>query len=223
MPRSFDKIYAIAAKRKGGPKELEKLLSKPKSKAALKKIPDDRWLAEITKNIFRAGFNWSVVEKKWPGFEEAFWAFDPRRCAMMSDDDLGDLASDTRIIRNGTKIASVRDNAVFINELADEHGSAGAFFADWPQDDFVGLLEVLKKRGSRLGGATAQYFLRFSGKDSFFTNGDVAAALVREGVVDKPPSSKRDMAAAQAAFNQWAKESGRPFTHISRTLACSVD
>ena len=221
--RSFDKIYAVAAKRKGGPAELEKLLDTPKSKAALKKIPDNRWLAEMTKRIFQAGFNWKVVEAKWDGFEEAFQGFDVARCAMLSDEDLGRLASDTRIIRNGAKIAAVRDNAVFLKEIAAEHGSAGAFFAGWPDKDYVGLLELLKKRGSRLGGATAQYFLRFCGKDSFITGGDVVTALIREGVVDKAPTSKRDLAAAQAAFTAWSEESGRPMMQISRTLACSVD
>ena len=81
---------------------------------------------------------------------------------------------------------------------------------------------MLKKRASRLGGATAMYFLRNMGVDSFITSRDVGTALIREGVIDKPPSSKRDFDAAQAAFNHWRAESGRPLTHISRVLACSV-
>lgn len=60
------------------------------------------------------------------------------------------------------------------------------------------------------------------GLDSFILTKDVGAALVREGVVDKPPSSGRDLAATQGAFNQWAAQSGRSFNHISRILAFSV-
>jgi len=41
-------------------------------------------------------------------------------------------------------------------------------------------------------------------------------------VVDKAPTSKRDLAAVQAAFNRWHDESGRPIAQISRTLACSI-
>ncbi|MEL6476210.1 MAG: hypothetical protein AAFR17_02695 [Pseudomonadota bacterium] len=48
-------------------------------------------------------------------------------------------------------------------------------------------------------------------------------ALIREGLVDKTPTSQRDLAAVQAAFNHWADESDRPLAHISRTLACSVN
>jgi 3-methyladenine DNA glycosylase Tag len=221
--RSFDQIYRIAAERKGGPAALEDLLPTPKPPAALRKIPDDRWLAGMTKRVFCAGFNWTVIENKWDGFEAAFEGFPPGRWAMMSDDDLDRLVQDKRIVRNAGKIQSVRDNAVFLCDLAREYGSAAKCFADWPDTDYVGLLDMLKRRASRLGGNSGQYFLRFMGKDSFITSGDVAKALVREGVVDKAPTSKRDLQAVQAAFNQWREESGRPLAQISRVLACSVD
>ena len=60
------------------------------------------------------------------------------------------------------------------------------------------------------------------GKDSFVLGGDVVKALIKWGAVEKNPTSKRDLAAAQAAFNAWAEESGKPMAHISRTLALSV-
>jgi 3-methyladenine DNA glycosylase Tag len=84
-------------------------------------------------------------------------------------------------------------------------------------------LEALKTRASRLGGESAMRFLRWMGKPSFITSRDVTAALIREGVVDKPPTGKRDLQKIQAAFNGWAEESGRDLTSISRTLALSVD
>lgn len=126
---SFKTIHARAAKRHGGEKALEALLGKPKSVAALKKIPDDRWLAAMTKAVFQAGFVWKVIEAKWPGFEVAFNGFDPHRVAFYSGEDMGRLASDTRIVRNGAKIRATVENARFVVELAKEHGSAGAFFA----------------------------------------------------------------------------------------------
>ena len=80
----------------------------------------------------------------------------------------------------------------------------------------------LKQRGSRLGGQTGRFFLRFVGKDTPMLSGDVVRALVDQGVVDKNPTSKKALAAVQAAFNAWHEESGRPLCQISRTLACSV-
>ena len=73
--RSFAEIYEIASERKGGEEALEALLGPASSAQELAKIPDDRWLAKMAQCIFNAGFNWKVVEAKWPGFEEAFEGF----------------------------------------------------------------------------------------------------------------------------------------------------
>ena len=220
--RSYADLFDMAAARKGGSEALEAMLPQPASPATLRAIGDDRWLSTISRCVFQAGFNWKVIEAKWLGFEAAFDGFDPGRCAMMSDDDLDRLLKDTRIVRHAKKILAVRDNAVMLRDLAQEHGSAASALADWPSNDYVGLLDLLARRGSRLGGNTAQYMLRFMDKDSFILSRDVCAALVCEGVVDKPPSSKRDRAATQQAFNVWMDESGRGLTQISRTLAMSV-
>ena len=222
-PRSFDALFALAADRKGGAESFGQTLPSPKTRAELAAIPDDRWLAAMTRAVFQAGFSWKVIASKWPGFEEAFWAFDPGRCSMMSDDDLDALLKDTSIVRNGAKIRSVAENATFLRELAAEHGSAAKAFANWPAEDFTGLLTALKKRASRLGGTSGSYFLRAMEVDGFVLSRDVVRALIREGVVEKEPTSQRDLARVQQAFNQWRGESGRPLSHISRVLACSIE
>jgi 3-methyladenine DNA glycosylase Tag len=219
--RKFAEIYDIAASRKGGEAALEALLSRPLREDDVCAKPLEAWLEMATKCIFQAGFNWTVVDKKWPGFETAFHEFDVHRCAMLSDDDLGELVSDTRIIRNGQKIRSVRENAVFLLDLAREHGSPGAFFTAWPKDDYVGLLALLSKRGSRLGGGTGQRFLRWMGVESFVLSSHVIMRLKGEGVVDRDPTSKGDMKLVQAAFNTWKGQSGRSFNEISQVLAYS--
>ncbi len=220
---TFKAIYGRAAKRHGGAKALEAEMPVIKTAAQLKKISDDRWLADFTKRIFQAGFNWNVIENKWPGFEDAFRGFDPVHCAHLSDEDIDKLLKDERIVRNGQKVVSVRANAQFLCDLANEHGSASAFFAGWPMDDFIGLLDILKKRGARLGGNTGPYGLRMMGKDSFILSKDVAAALIHAGVVDKVPTSQKAMRQVQNAFNVWHTESAKPYAHISRVLGLSID
>ena len=221
--RTFDEIFQIAAKRKGGSDELNALLEPPVSQSELLQISDDRWLSMMTKCVFQAGFSWKVIEAKWDGFEKAFEDFDIGRCLFLNDEDIEQLLSNKDIVRNGMKIKTVQQNAAFISDLAKEHGSAANFFATWPSDNYIGLLEVLKKRGSRLGGSTSQYFLRFMGVDSFVLSRDVIARLMAEGVVDKNPTSKSAMNAVQAAFNTWSDQSGRSLKEISRVLAMSVD
>ncbi len=219
--RHFDDILAIAAERHGGHAALEAKLSKPLPITDLLAIPDDRWLSTLTKCIFQAGFNWKVIEAKWDGFEAAFDQFDVGRCAFMDDEKFDAPLQDTRIVRNGTKIATVRENAALLLELRQAGGIAQTL-GGWPSDDYIGLLEVLKKRGSRLGGATAQYAMRFSGRDSFILSRDVVARLIAENVIDKQPGSKKSMAQVQAAFNTWMEQSNRSLTEISRVLALSV-
>ncbi|MDO8296983.1 MAG: DNA-3-methyladenine glycosylase I [Caulobacter sp.] len=221
--RPFADIRAQAAARKGGEAALAALLPAVRTADELAAIPDDRWLAMMSRCVFQAGFSWKVVETKWPGFEAAFWGFDPNRCRMMSDEDLDALLKDRRIIRNGGKVVSVRNNAALLVDLAAEHGSAAAVFARWPADDFVGLLDLLKTRGDRLGGGAGMMALRFMGRDGWVTSPDMVKALTREGVIDGAPDTKKARKAIQAAFSQWAAEEGTPLAHISRILAMSVD
>ncbi len=221
--RTFDEIYRIAADRKGGAEALERLLTTPLSPAALAAIPGDRWLSCMAKCLFQAGFNWSVINAKWPGFEAAFDGFDVARVAFYHDDDLDRLLADKGIVRNAAKISAVIANARFLQDLAQEHGSAGAAMADWPNADYIGLLQMIARRGSRLGAVTGQRVLRSMGRDSFILSPDVTARLIAEGVVAKAPGAQRDMRAVQDAFNAWSDQSGRGLTAISQTLAHSID
>jgi len=222
MP-SFKTIRARAAKRKGGEAALSALLPKLATAKQLARITDDRILSEMSKRIFCSGFVWSVIDKKWPGFEEAFLGFVPQRLAFEPDEFWSDRAGDTRIVRNGQKIMAVRDNARFVSDIAAEHGSFARFLAAWPLDDQIGLLALLAKRGARLGGNTGQYFLRFIGRDGFVLSRDVIAALRDSGLdIAETPTSKKDMAAIQARFNEWHAETGLPYTHLSRICAMSI-
>jgi 3-methyladenine DNA glycosylase Tag len=220
---SFKTIRARAEQRKGGPAALKKLLPKAPDAKALGKLSDDRVLSEMTKRVFSAGFAWNVIETKWPGFEAAFLGFEPGRLAFQPDDFWHELINDQRIVRNGAKIMSVRDNAVFINEIAREHGSFGKFLSQWPSADEVGLLDLLAKRGSRLGGNSGQLLLRFLGWDGFVTSKDVVACLRDAGLdIAEEVKSKGDLAKVQAQFNAWAQETGLPYAHLSRICALSV-
>ncbi|RAZ77401.1 DNA-3-methyladenine glycosylase I [Mesorhizobium atlanticum] len=219
----FQKIHARAAKRKGGEVVLAPLLGPAPDNKAVAKVPDDRILSTMAERIFAAGFVWRVIEQKWPGFEEAFLGFEPKRLLFQPDDYWHELASDSRIVRNPQKIKSVRDNAAFVDRVSKEHGSFGKFIAAWPADDQVGLTAYLAKHGSRLGGNTGQYFLRWLEWDTFVVSTDMAAALRDAGLdIAENPTSKRDLDKIQAQINQWSAETGLPRRHISRILAMSI-
>ena len=219
----FAAIRARAASRKGGEAALAALMPKIQPLSALTAMADSRFLAEMSKRIFCSGFVWSVIEKKWPGFEEAFLGFEPMALLHRPPDYWDALTADKRIVRNGQKIMSVARNAQFIADIAAVHGSFGRFLADWPVDDEAGLLDLLAKRGNRLGGNTGQMFLRFVGRDGWVLSRDVVLCLRDAGLdIAEQPGSKRDMARIQDCFNGWARESGLPYTHLSRICAMSI-
>ena len=221
--RSFDEILDLAAHHHG---TREQVLEKARNEHRvndLASISDAEYLSEMTKAVFSAGFNWQVIRNKWPGFEAAFHGFDPNRVAFFHEEDLDRLLSDKAIVRNGQKITATIENARFVAETAKEAGSFGSFLESWPADDQAGLLAHLGKRGSRLGGATAQYFLRFVGYDGWIASRDVCAALVREGVLEKPSAtSKTSLRNIDTAITDLHDQSGQPRAVISRILALSV-
>ena len=221
--RKFAQIKSLAEQRKGGAQQLAKLLPPPLSAAVLAKIPDHRYLAQMTRCVFNAGFHWRVITNKWPGFEKAFHGFEVQRLLNQSPDEWEQYLQDSEIVRNWQKIQTVYQNAEMIAAVAEQHGSFGAFFADWPVADQIGLMTYLKKEGSRLGGQTCQYVIRFVGKDGFVTSGDVITALIANGVdIQEKPNSQRDQKRIQTAFNEWHQQSGLPVAHISRILSFTV-
>ncbi len=221
MPASFSELHTRALERHGA-EGLAGRLPPVLSDAELRTRPDHRYLSAMTKGVFQAGFVWRVIEAKWPGFEEAFYGFEPGALLDLQPDELAALRADTRIVRNGQKIDATLRNAAWVATIADEHGSFGDWLADWPADDLVGLWTALKKQGARLGGDSGPRFLRRVGYDSFVLTGDVKEALKGAGVPLTKGTSQRDQRAAQGAFLQWKEETGLPLAHLSVIAACSV-
>jgi 3-methyladenine DNA glycosylase Tag len=220
---SFDVIRARAERRKGGAEALKALMPPVSPRGALNPIGDDRVLAEMARRVFSAGFSWSVIKAKWGGFEEAFLRFEPNALVHQPEAFWDALTRDERIVRNGAKIMSVRENATFVRDIAREHGGFGRFLAGWAPSDEIGLLALLAKRGARLGGNTGQMLLRALGWDGFVLSQDVVACLRDAGLEIAPePKSKGDLARIQAQFNAWAAETGLPYSHLSRICAMSI-
>lgn len=221
--RDYKWLHEFCLNRFGSAKALEAMLPQPRSDAELRALSDDRYLSLISLRIFRAGLKHSLVDAKWPAFEEVFFGFDPEKVVLMGAERLENLMQEARLIRHLGKLKSVPRNAQFILDVRHEKGSFGTLIADWPVTDIVGLWKYLAKHGNQLGGLSAPRFLRMVGKDTFVPTDDVVAALKAQGVIDKAPTSLKDLAAVQAAFNQWQAESGRPLCQLSVMLAHTVN
>jgi 3-methyladenine DNA glycosylase Tag len=221
-PASFDEIHEAALVRHGTP-AIEARLVLPRTAAELTTLGDDRYLSLMSLRTFRAGLRHSVVDARWPAFEEVFWGFAPERCAAISDERIEELLTDRRLIRHLGKLRAVRANAASIVALRAAGQPIGAWLAAWPAGDIVGLWDELARRFSQLGGNSGAYFLRMAGKDTFILSTSVAKALTHWRAMPAPPTSRADRRVVQGVFTRWALESGRPLCQLSQILAMSVD
>ena len=175
--------------------------------------------------IFRAGLKHSLVDAKWPAFEEVFDGLRRRAgCGRCRTRRSKGCSADARLIRHWGKLKAVRDNAAAMIAVADRarqlrHLARRAGRAS----DIVGLWEALAKGFSQMGGNSGPSFLRMVGKDTFVLTHSVVAALKHWGAIDAPPKNRKDRAAVQSCFNAWAAETGRPLCQLSLILAASIE
>lgn len=123
----------------------------------------------------QAGLSWEIVLKKREGYRKSFYDFDPKKVALMKDEELERLCQNPDIIRNRKKIFSTRQNARVFLDIQREFGSfdtyvwqfvggkpiinAGQSFCDVPAstEESDLLSKNLKKRGMTFVGSTIMY------------------------------------------------------------------
>lgn len=215
-------LLNTAIKRVGFLQALEAQLPLIKNEEALIATPDDRYLSLITQRVFRAGMRHSVIDARWPAFEEAFWGFAPEKMILLDDSHFERLMQNEKLIRHHRKMRSIPVNAQMVLDISREYNGFGRFIAQWPSNDIIALWRTLQRRGVLLGGASAPSFLRMAGKDTFILTKYVVAALQSQGVINSAPTSQKALQQVQAAFNQLHEETGRPLSHLSAMLALSV-
>jgi len=121
------------------------------------------------------GLSWALIMHKRDAYREAFHGFDIDACAAMTDEELEGLLLHEGIIRNRSKIFSVRKNAQAVQKIREEFGSFDAYlwsFTDGKQIDghWKSLAEVptesevsralakdMKKRGIAFVGPVITY------------------------------------------------------------------
>lgn len=137
---------------------------------------DDRYLFEmLCLEGQQAGLSWITVLRKRENYRKAFFKFDVKKVAAMTEADLDRIVQDPGVIRHRAKLAAIRDNAIAALALKKEFGSLAAYFwghvQERPLVNGVGdyrrapastalsekLSKDLKKRGFRFVGATTVY------------------------------------------------------------------
>jgi len=139
-------------------------------------VHDDRHLFEmLILEGAQAGLSWETILKRRDGYRKAFHNFDPKKVALMTDQELEALRENPEIIRNRLKIYAARQNAKSFLNIQKEFGSFDAYIwgfvnqkpivnhwkqlKDAPVTTSVSdaLSKDLKKRGMTFVGSTIIY------------------------------------------------------------------
>ncbi len=73
------------------------------------------------------GLSWRTILHKRENYRASFHCFDINACAFMADDELMKLLDNPGLIRNRSKIFSVRKNAQIVRQLQKEFSSFDAY------------------------------------------------------------------------------------------------
>jgi len=224
MALDYQWLYDTVRMRFESDQAMESYLPKALSPIELMKKGDDRYLSAMSQRVFQAGMNHSVVNAKWPFFEEVFRGFVPESMVLLSPEHIEDHMKNTSIVRHYTKLRTIQRNAQFILDIREEYGCSFAeFIANWPTNAMVDLWRLLAKRAARMGGRSAPGFLRLVGKDTFLLTSDVVARLLASGVINHQPTSHRDLQTVQNAFNALQEVSERPLCQLSAMLSMTIN
>jgi 3-methyladenine DNA glycosylase Tag len=120
------------------------------------------YLDAMARVMFQTGISWRVVDAKWPGIQEAFRGFDPKRVSRLSSADIDRLMGDTRVIRNRKKLEAIASNAGRMLELDSEFKGFSRYLDSL--GDFDSTRKALHKEFAFMGDAGSWYFLWMVGR-----------------------------------------------------------
>jgi len=126
---------------------------------------DDGYFEQMAKTVFRSGFNWNVIEKKWPDIQKSFANFSVKKVARFNDGDIDRLMKDKGVVRNYRKIVAVIENAKKIEKVGKEHESFRNYLKAVSKDGEHKLCKTVVRQFSYIGDSMVVSFLRSVGEE----------------------------------------------------------
>ena len=121
---------------------------------------DDAYFENMSRIIFQAGLNWSVIDKKWPTTKKAFANFSIEKVARFTNADVDRLMKDEGIVRNKGKINALIENAKQFQEICKQHGSFQKYLDSLDKsNNYAPATKELSTRFKWLGPSSATLFL----------------------------------------------------------------
>lgn len=120
----------------------------------------------MSRIVFQAGLNWSVIDKKWPTTQKAFANFSVDKVARFAEADVERLLNDEGIVRNKGKIEAIINNAKHFQEICKQHGSFKKYLDSLEKsNNYAGVVKELSIRFKWLGPPSASLFLYTVGEN----------------------------------------------------------
>lgn len=127
---------------------------------------DNGYLEAMSRIVFSAGLNWSVVDKKWPAITKGFDNFVVSKVATFNEDAIYKLVNDPNMIRSGGKITAIVKNAQAVQEVENEFGSMRKYFEKMKKEGIETLLKDIQKRFAYMGKSTSVMLLFGVGEET---------------------------------------------------------
>lgn len=137
---------------------------------------DDRHLYEkLCLEAQQAGLSWITVLRKREAYRKAFFNFDVKKIAKMTDEEVAGLLQNEGLIRHIGKLTAIRANAIATLAVQEEFGSLSAYLWSFVDHKPVvhkltsyreaavtsevsdAMAKALKKRGFKFLGSTSLY------------------------------------------------------------------
>jgi 3-methyladenine DNA glycosylase Tag len=127
---------------------------------------DAGYLEMMTAVVFMGGLSRQVVMSKWDGFLAAFEQFDVDKVADFTDVDVERLSNDASIVRYKAKIRATVDNAHQMQQIAEAHGSFGAWLRAMVKGEGVdATAKELARRFKYMSENSSRRYLYAVGED----------------------------------------------------------
>lgn len=91
---------------------------------------------------YQAGLSWEIVLNKRQAFRSAFFDYDIKKVATMTDSELDDLLANPNIIRHKAKLYATRANAQAFLRVQEEFGTFDHYLWSWV--NFTSLANPVK-------------------------------------------------------------------------------
>ena len=121
---------------------------------------DREYFENMSRIIFQAGLNWSVIDKKWPTTKKAFDEFSTLKVSGYGASDIARLMKDEGIVRNRAKVSAIILNAKEFERIKKECGSFQKYLDSLDKtQNYSSVIKDLSARFKRLGPSSARIFL----------------------------------------------------------------